>query len=67
MANPLTREDAEEQIAKLVSAEYSTADEVRAAIRQATVILSRVENEEERQILSHPLESLAMLQMSFPT
>lgn len=64
MANPLTREEAEEEIAKLVSAEYATADEVRAAMRKATKILSRVENKEERAILAHPLESLAMLQMS---
>lgn len=64
MANPLTREEAEEEIGKLVSAEYGTAEEVRAAIRDATKILSRVENKEEREVLAHPLESLAMLQMT---
>lgn len=64
MANPLTREEAEEEIGKLVSADYTSADEIRLAIKKATVILSRVKNEEERAILAHPLESLAMLQMS---
>lgn len=64
MADPLTREEAEVEIGKLVSAEYSTADEVRAAMKKARDILSRVKNVEERAILAMPLESLAMLQMS---
>ncbi|HEB13407.1 MAG TPA: hypothetical protein ENI13_00320 [candidate division CPR3 bacterium] len=63
--NPLTREEAEEQIGVLVSASYVSAEDVRAAILAARKILERVENKEERQILSMPLESLAMLQMSF--
>ncbi len=63
--NPLTREEAEEQIGALVSASYVSAEDVRAAILAARKILERVENKEERQILSMPLESLAMLQMSF--
>ena len=63
--DPLTREEAEEQIGVLVSASYVSAEDVRAAILSARKILERVENKEERAILSMPLESLAMLQMSF--
>ena len=62
--NPLTREEAEEQIGVLVSASYVRVEDVRAAILAARKILERVENKEERAILSMPLESLAMLQMS---
>ena len=63
--NPLTREEAAEQIGVLVSASYVSAEDVRAAMLAARKILERVENKEERQILAMPLESLAMLQMSF--
>ncbi|KKL26338.1 hypothetical protein LCGC14_2396300 [marine sediment metagenome] len=56
---------AAEQIGALVSASYVSVEDVRAAILAARKILERVENKEERAILSMPLESLAMLQMSF--
>ena len=61
----LSSERAEVLINRLISAEYSSAGEVRKAISKANSILRRMKSIRKRNDLGKGLESLVMLEQAF--